>query len=361
MLGERVATLVAGLGMRQGHPGAIGRVALRDRVGITGLPSRDPVVTDIATPSTRGLIVQVTLCPPRDGAQALLGLRRPARDRRARRYPDGVVGRGRARGRDAGQVRLRDRRRRLRPREGHLRGVAGDPPQGARARRVAPEVRPLPQRRPGHDEPVPARRGVRHRGRGRDRPRPRPLRALHRREPVADLQRHHRRGLRRGHQEGAARRLPRGHRAGDPARHRRDQGAHPPGGGQLERRGGRHRDRRDGRRHRVAAVPRGDPAAAQRRRASARLLRARDPGALPRLRRRAQDQDDPALGQRAAAHRHRAGRAGAALEPAADGRHPREDRALRRHPGRGGDLGGQRRRHLRGAAQPARPRGSRGS
>ena len=32
---------------------------------------------------------------------------------------------------------------------------------------------------PGHDEPVPARRGLRHRRRRRDRPRPRPLRALH--------------------------------------------------------------------------------------------------------------------------------------------------------------------------------------
>ena len=35
---------------------------------------------------------------------------------------------------------------------------------------------------PGHDEPVPARRGVRHRGRRRDRPRHRPLRAVRRRE-----------------------------------------------------------------------------------------------------------------------------------------------------------------------------------
>ena len=43
------------------------------------------------------------------------------------------------------------------------------------------EARPVHQRRPGHDEPVRARRGVRHRRRRRDRPRPRPLRALHRR------------------------------------------------------------------------------------------------------------------------------------------------------------------------------------
>ena len=38
---------------------------------------------------------------------------------------------------------------------------------------------------PGHDEPVRARRGVRHRRRRRDRPRPRPLRAVHRRDPHA--------------------------------------------------------------------------------------------------------------------------------------------------------------------------------
>ena len=38
---------------------------------------------------------------------------------------------------------------------------------------------------PGHDEPVPARRGVRHRRRRRDRPRRRPLRALPRRGPRA--------------------------------------------------------------------------------------------------------------------------------------------------------------------------------
>ena len=47
---------------------------------------------------------------------------------------------------------------------------------------------------------------------------------------------------------------------------------------------------------------------------------------------RAQDQDHPALGQRAAAHRHRARRARAALQPPAHRRHPPEDRPLRRHP-----------------------------
>ena len=44
-----------------------------------------------------------------------------------------------------------------------------------------------------------------------------------------DLQRDHRRGLRRGHQARAPGRLPRPHGPGHPARHRRDQGPHPPG------------------------------------------------------------------------------------------------------------------------------------
>ena len=90
------------------------------------------------------------------------------------------------------------------------------------------EARPLHQRRPGHHEPVRARRGVRHRRRGRDRPRPRPLRAVHRREPHPRLERHHRLDLLGGARRRAARRLPRQDRAGDPAHHRRDQAAHQP-------------------------------------------------------------------------------------------------------------------------------------
>ena len=69
---------------------------------------------------------------------------------------------------------------RLLARQGH-RGVLARPPaRRPRPERGAAEVRPLHQRRPGHDVALPARRGVRHRGRRRDRPRPRPLRALHR-------------------------------------------------------------------------------------------------------------------------------------------------------------------------------------
>ena len=59
--------------------------------------------------------------------------------------------------------------------------------------------------------------------------------------------------------QGAQGRVPRRDRAGDPAHHERDQGAHPPRRRGDRRRRRHHRDRRHGRRHRVAAVPRGDP------------------------------------------------------------------------------------------------------
>ena len=87
------------------------------------------------------------------------------------------------------------------------------------------EVRPVPQRRSGHDVAVPARRGLRHRRRRRDRPRPRPLRALHRPVAVAGEQRHDRPHLPERHHQGAPRRIPRLHGPGDSAHHRRDQGA----------------------------------------------------------------------------------------------------------------------------------------
>jgi CTP synthase len=82
---------------------------------------------------------------------------------------------------------------------------------------------------PGHDEPDPARRGVRHRRRRRDRPRPRSLRALRVAPHVAAQQLHLGPDLRGGDPQGATRRLPRPDRAGHPARHQRDQGVHPQG------------------------------------------------------------------------------------------------------------------------------------
>ena len=70
-------------------------------------------------------------------------------------------------------------------------------------------------------------------------------------------QRHDRQGLPDRHREGTARRLPRQDGPGHPAHHGRDQGLHPPRRGRQRRRP--RGDRRHGGRHRVAAVPRGDP------------------------------------------------------------------------------------------------------
>ena len=184
-----------------------------------------------------------------------------------------------------GQIHLRDRRRGLFPRQGHRLRLDRPPAREPRPAGPDPEVRPVHQRRPGHDEPVPARRGVRHRGRRRDRPRPRPLRALHRREHVAHVQRHRRGGLLLGDPQGAPRRLPRRHGAGDPARHRRDQAAREAGRRVAGPRLRDHRDRRHRRRHRVAAVPGGDPPAPDRAGPRPLHLRAPHAGAVHRPRR----------------------------------------------------------------------------
>ena len=183
---------------------------------------------------------------------------------------------------------------------------------------------------PGHDEPVPARRGLRHRGRRRDRSRHRPLRALHRREPLARREPHGRRRVGPRAAQGAQGRVPRLDRAGDPAHHERDQGAHPVGRRGDGHRRRDHRDRRHGRRHRVAAVPRGDPPVPARGGAGERHLPARDARAVHRHRGRAEDEADAAFGLRAAAHRDPSRRARLPLDGAAAARDPREDRALRR-------------------------------
>ena len=172
------------------------------------------------------------------------------------------------------------------------------------------EARPLPQRRPGHHEPVPARRGVRHRGRRRDRPRRRALRALPRPQPVRFGQCHDGTGVFVGDRQGASRRVPRRHRPGHPAHHRRDQEPHPGDGRTRRRRAparcGDHRDRRHRRRHRVAAVPGSRAAGAPRGRPRELLLPALLAGALHGALGRAQDQAHPALGGGAAQHRYHA-------------------------------------------------------
>ena len=78
--------------------------------------------------------------------------------------------------------------------------------------------------------------------------------------------------------------------------------------GRPRRGRGDHRGRRHRRRHRVAAVPGGDPPDPARDRPGPLLLPARLAAALHRAVPRAEDQADPAFGGRAAQHRHPAGR-----------------------------------------------------
>ena len=237
------------------------------------------------------------------------------------------------------------------------------------------EAGPVPQRRPGHDEPVPARRGVRHRRRRRDRPRRRSLRAVPRPQPVRLGECDHRPGVFDGDRQGAPRRVSRRHRPGHPAHHRRDQEPHP-GDGRTGRRRqparrGDHRDRRHRRRHRVAAVPRGRPPGAPRSRPRELLLPALLAGAVHGAVGRAEDQAHPALGGRAAQHRYHPRRVDPALRPRRSRTAEEQDRADVRRRHRRGDLdpgcavdlrhpqgaAPRRARRLRGPpAQPAVPR-----
>ncbi len=167
--------------------------------------------------------------------------------------------------------------------------------------RFDPEARPVHQRRCRHDEPVSARRGLRHRRRRRDRSRSRATtsasstRTCTRANNVTTGQIYNSviEKERRGDYLGATVQvIPhitneiKAHikRVAEAQRRRR-----------LHRRG-----RRNGRRHRVAAVPRSDPSDALRRRRRERDVRAPHAAAAPRRRRRAQDQADAALGARAA-------------------------------------------------------------
>ena len=189
---------------------------------------------------------------------------------------------------------------------------------------------------PGHDEPLPARRGLRDQRRCGDRSRHRSLRAVPRHRPQPDRQRHDGAGLLHRHRQGAPRRLPRRHRAGDPAHHQRDQGPHPRDGRSRHRRG-HHRDRRHGRRHRVAALPRGCAPDAPPDRSRQLLLHPRLAGSLHRTLRRAEDQAHPALGGGAALDRYPARRHRLPCRSRAARQHQAQDRAdvRRRRRGRG--------------------------
>ena len=111
-----------------------------------------------------------------------------------------------------------------------------------------------------------------------------------------------------------------------------------------------HGDRRHGGRHRVAAVPRGDPAVPGRRRPAPLHVHPPHARAVHRPRGRAEDQADAALGQRAAPDRHPARHGGLPVRGRAVLRHPQEDRAVRLAAGRGGRLRARRRPDLQGAA-----------
>ena len=80
---------------------------------------------------------------------------------------------------DADQIHFCHRRRGIRPGQGHCGGLSGPSAEAAGAAGEGPEAGPLPERGPGHHEPLSARGGVRHRRRGGDRPGPGPLRAVH--------------------------------------------------------------------------------------------------------------------------------------------------------------------------------------
>ncbi len=260
------------------------------------------------------------------------------------------------------QVHLLHRRGVLVVRQGTHRLVAGPPAQvpGTAGHHV--QARPVHQRRPRHHEPVRARRGVRHRGRRRDRSRSRPLRAVHRREPPQELERHHRTDLLVGDRQGAPRRLPGQDRPGHSPRDRRDQEAGQRARLRRRRRGHRG-DRRHRGRHRDCPLHRGHPPVPAGRRSGQRVLRPPHPGALPRALGRAEDQAHPALGHRAPqpgdpTRRHRM-----PVRPD-DLRGPQaQDLAAVRRTHRGGGVGRRRRLHLpdpprppRGGARPLHPR-----
>ena len=217
--------------------------------------------------------------------------------------------------RDADQARIRHRRRRLLPRQGAHRLQPGQPAEVARTARDDAEAGPLPQRGSGHDEPVPARRGLRDQRRRRDRSRHRSLRAVPRHRPQPDRQRDHRAGL----LDASSPRSAAATTSATPCRSSRtsptrSRTASSRWAGPDDRRGD-HRDRRHRRRHRVAAVPRGRPPDAPRDRARQLLLHPRLPGALHRAVGRAEDQAHPALGGRAPLDRHPARRDRVPLRP----------------------------------------------
>ncbi len=154
----------------------------------------------------------------------------------------------------------------------------GAPPRRPRLQGHAAEARPVHQRRPGHDEPVPARRGLRHRRRHRDRPRSRATTSA---SPTPSTTQNHNcttgkiypsviQKERRGDYLGATVQV---------IPHITDEIKESDPRGLRGRRHPARRDRRHGGRHREPAVPRGDPAVPARRRPREHALRPPDAGA----------------------------------------------------------------------------------
>ena len=175
--------------------------------------------------------------------------------------------------------------------------------------RADAEARSVHQRRPGHDEPVPARRSVRAGRRQRNRSRPGPLRAIHAQPAHARFELHDRADLPVGDQQGAARRVPGQDGAGDSAHHQRNQERHRQAGrgSPRPRRRRDHRDRRHGRRHREPAVPGSDSPVRARRRQGELPLHSPHAGAVFEGGQGAQDEADAALGRPAPPDRYSAG------------------------------------------------------
>ena len=127
------------------------------------------------------------------------------------------------------EVHLRDGGRGELHRQGDLRGGDRAHPQEPGAHGRGAEARPVPERRPGDDVAVPARRGVRDARRLRDGPGPRPLRAVHRHRADAQLQHHGGAGVHAAARRGASRRPPGRDDPDGAARDERDQGVHAAG------------------------------------------------------------------------------------------------------------------------------------
>ncbi len=236
----------------------------------------------------------------------------------------------------------------------------GAPARRPRLHGHAAEVRPVHQRRPGHDEPVPARRGLRHRRRRRDRPRPGPLRALH--------EHGRRRGTRNWTTGKIYQTVIQKERRGDylgrtvqvipHITNEIKDAIRAVGEGRRHRARG---DRRHGRRHREPAVPRSHPPVPPGRRPRQRALHPPDARAVHRHGRRAEDQADAAQRARSAVDRHPARHPALPHRSLPRAGHQAEDRALLRRRRGGRHHGARTSRRSTRCRSSSAPRGSTGS